>query len=164
MKKIKMVSKTYGINYAIVDDDDYERISKYNWCINTCGYAIAHDINNKGRNILLHRLILNAKKGECVDHISRNKLDNRKLNLRKCSQAQNTYNSASRGGLSRFKGVTWLSENKCWMAQIIKNGKRFHIGSYKKEEDAAIAYNCSARILFGEFGYQNPIEYIQELL
>lgn len=111
--------------------------------------------NNVG---LLHRLIMNAKDNEYVDHINFNKLDNRKCNLRICSKAENTqYQQISTRNTSGYKGVSWDKENNKWYAQIKTNGKHFNLGRFDNKHEAAKAYNIAAIHMFGEFAKLNDI-------
>lgn len=86
----------------------------------------------------MHNLIM-GEKG--VDHINRNGLDNRRCNLRVVSQRTQMANQGSRGGSSRFKGVTWRKERKKWCAKIQVQGKWHHIGYFDDEIEAAKAYD-----------------------
>lgn len=102
---------------AIVDDDDYERVCMYKWRASVMKpqmdgrvnvYAMRTVTVSKGKETTeyLHRAILRAEKGTQVDHINRNGLDNRKNNLRICTNAENNRNRLpSPGGASKFKGV-----------------------------------------------------------
>jgi len=111
---------------ALIDLEDYPRISIHKWCVIKVGqhakyfYALR---NKNGKNVLLHREILNLPKGRIplVDHINGNGLDNRKSNLRVCSNQENSCNQAKRIGktTSRFKGVCWAKWNKKWCARRV---------------------------------------------
>ena len=106
----------------------------------------------------MHRLILNAKKGEQVDHINRNGLDNRKKNLRLCSHSQNGINRPfQKNNSSGFKGVHKYKYGGKWEVSIEKGGKNFYVGVFSDKKEAALAYNKKAKELFGEFAYQNPV-------
>jgi hypothetical protein len=89
-----------------------------------------------------------------VDHIDRDKSNNKIENLREVTGQQNNFNSKSRKGSSQFKGV---NVRKCgkWAARIRKDGKQFNIGEYATEEMAAKAYDKKAREFFGVFAYLN---------
>lgn len=152
---------------AIVDDDDYERVCMYKWRASVMKpqmdgmvnvYAMRTVTVSKGKETTeyLHRAILRAEKGTQVDHINRNGLDNRKNNLRICTNAENNRNRLpSPGGASKFKGVVW---SKCWgkwRSTIRENGKKRHLGYFANEIDAANAYDVAAVRLFGEFSVTN---------
>lgn len=112
-------------------------------------------------HMLLARLVMNAPEGMCVDHINRNTLDNRKVNLRICTGSENGRNSKSKtGSTSRYKGVHVKARtkySKIWIARIGHDGNQIYLGSFTKEEDAAIAYNKKAKELFGEYALLNVI-------
>lgn len=148
MKEI--ISKGYSI---IVDDDVYEWASKISWTIDTSGYT-HYARCGKGR---LHRMILHASTGVCVDHINGNGLDNRRHNLRICSIAENNRNVSKRKGstTSRYKGVYWNKRLKKYEAHIKDKGKVYYLGLYSNEEDAAKAYDIEAARRFGDFARMN---------
>ena len=134
---------------TIVDDEDFEEVSKYKWYTHKDGYACRND---SGKTILLHRFLMKADKESLVDHKNHDKLDNRKANLRLCSKAQNLYNSITRNP-SEFKGVS--KHRRKWRAAKTFQGKRIHIGLYFTAESAAKAYDTKAKELFGDFAYLN---------
>jgi hypothetical protein len=104
------------------------------------------------------RYILNCGFGEIIDHINHDTLDNRRQNLRKCTGTQNKTNSKIyRNNKSGFKGVHWHKRDGTWGASIGYNGKQIHIGYFATLEEAARAYNETARQLHGEFAYLNAI-------
>jgi HNH endonuclease/AP2 domain len=112
--------------------------------------------NENGKTIYLYRHILNAADGLVVDHVNGNPLDNRKANLRICTQTENCYNSAKRSGAkSKYKGVSIRDEAKPFRARITKDGKGCHIGSFETEIEAALAYDVKAKEMFGEFARLN---------
>lgn len=88
-----------------------------------------------------------------VDHINGNKLDNRKSNLRICTDAENARNSSKKSG--NFKGVQWRSDKHKFRARIMDNGKEIFIGYFTNEIEAAKAYDTKAKELFGEFARLN---------
>lgn len=141
--------KLYGKNdlWLIVDIEDFERYSDYKF-YTASGYVCVAPETQK---ILLHRLIVDF---EIVDHINRNKLDNRKANLRSATHGQNMINSGLRkDNKSGYKGV--YLNNKSYEVQITSNGKRVYIGVYKTAVEAALAYDEAAKKYHGEFAYLN---------
>jgi len=89
----------------------------------------------------MHREILGLtiNDGIQTDHVNRNKIDNRRKNLRAVTHKQNGQNVPSQKGASKFRGVTWDKFNKKWVAQAMLNRKSYKIGRFKTEIDAAIA-------------------------
>lgn len=122
---------------AIIDTDDIERIKNYKWGLSG-GYICTHEKR-------LHRIIMNVPKDKVVDHINHNRLDNRKQNLRNCTRGQNSRNTKN------SLGVTWLKQNKKWMAQIMYKRKQIYLGSYFLKEDALKARKAGELKYFGEY-------------
>ncbi len=151
-----LIKLTFG-KFAAVDTEDFNRVSQYNWCAvqdDRCWYA--NTFKRDGTPMAMHRLILNAPKGLVVDHIDHNGLNNRKSNLRLCTNRQNQQNRRpTRGSNSRYKGVHWCNTHRKFRARITHNGERLHLGYFDSEIDAAKAYDKKARELFGEFAYLN---------
>lgn len=149
---------------TIVDDDDFERLSRHKWKAAVGDGVHIYAVRNhkeggrKGtwKELKMHRIIMNAGDGFLVDHINGSTLDNRKSNLRLCSSSNNSMNRrGNRSCSSRFKGV-WLSKKYgTWVASIKKEGKKTCLGYFDREIDAALAYNIAAKELFGEFAYLN---------
>lgn len=162
-----------GNNFALVDEQDYEELSKYNWQLSH-GYAQRHLTNAEceARGIgyktcvRMHNEILGEKVGEQdTDHINSNGLDNRRSNLRRCTTGQNCawarkqlyYGRPDRLTTSQYKGVSFRSDRKRWTAYVGTGQKRQHLGCYATEEAAAAAYNRAARKTYGEFARLNEI-------
>lgn len=128
---------------AIIDARDFPRISKHSWCIDSGGYAIGW---HAGRLIRMHRLVMKARKGQLVDHINRDKLDNRRANLRFCTSGQNRVNAENRSdNMSGHRGVFWSKQAGKWSAQISIGGRQKHLGFFQKKEQAIRAYRSAAR-------------------
>jgi hypothetical protein len=99
---------------------------------------------------------MGAKEGQEVDHINGNGLDNRRVNLRFVTRAQNNMNKAKyKHSKSPYKGVTKYGE--AWKAAIYFEKKRIHLGVFDNAEDAGKAYNAKAKELFGEHARLNII-------
>lgn len=109
-------------------------------------------------HVYLHRLIAGARKGEVVDHINGNSLDNRKANLRICTKAENSRNrKLGPTNKSGFKGVSWEAHTGKWRAKIGTDHKQITIGRFDTKEDAARAYNEAAIKYHGPFARLNQI-------
>ena len=144
--------------FALIDSEDWDKTSGHRWRAGIGGVRTTIYVDRIKRTLQLHRLIMDAPADREVDHKSRNWLDNRKVNLRLCSRAQNSANSPvrSHNKTSRFKGVKKYSKNT-WSAYISINNRTKYIGAFKTAEDAALAYNREALIAFGEFAVLNQI-------
>lgn len=157
MKKIPLTQN----QFAIVDDEDYEHLMQNKWhaILGTAGYYARRAIKRNGKhyNLLMSRAILGIINSSLiVDHKNRNTLDNRKENLRVCTNAENICNrKASRSSTSKYLGVSFLTKRKKWEAQIGKNGKKYHLGQFNTEQDAAKAYDTAAKIYHGEYANLN---------
>jgi len=133
MKKIKL---TNG-KYAVVDNEEFNFLNQWKWYISN-GYA-SRDIFIKGNRkcIYMHRLINNTKENFVTDHINRNKLDNRKSNLRNATGSQNGINRGlNKNNTSGYKGIIWRKDTKKWQVRIRVNYKTFYFGCYKNIKDA----------------------------
>ena len=125
---------------AFVDDEDLSMASQYRWSPSRVNgvtrYAMTglRDANGARRTLYMHQLIADAPKGLEVDHINRNKLDNRKENLRVVSHSVNTHNRKDNAGVNKPAG-----RNK-WKAIIYVNNERHYLGSFDTEEAARAAY------------------------
>lgn len=147
--------------FALVDDCDFEWASQFKWHARQSSagtprfYAQRNVLLPSGKRSMryMHRELLGALPGQEVDHKDRDRLNNRRDNLRFCSRSQNNANSGKRRNAvsSRFKGVTWESRRKHWVAQIQVRGKHFFLGSFASEKRAAAAYATAAQNHFGEY-------------
>lgn len=150
MKKIPL---TQGY-FAIVDDADYDYLNSLgSWHFD----RYAKRVTRKDGVIYMHRLLIDAG-NQSVDHINGNKLDNRRSNLRVCTQQQNVHNTRSRKGTSKFKGVSWDKSRNQWKAVIGYNYRKIQIGRYATELEAATAYNEKARQLHGKYAVLNKVQ------
>jgi len=161
---MKEIQLTQG-KVAIVDDDDFEYLNQWKWFANNqCGkfYARTNIPNKNGKrgSILMHRLILKILKSKLqVDHLNHITLDNRKCNIRVCTQSENLQNcNKYNNNTSGYKGVNYNKINKKWQASIGVNKAKIYIGSYINPIDAAKAYNEAAIKYHGEFANLNKID------
>lgn len=142
---------------ALVDDDDYYRLHAVQWFLSGPGYAAGFaPVNGRFRLVYMHRLILNARPDQLVDHINGDPLDNRRENLRLATPQQNGQNKRlSPLSTTGLKGVGWHKDRHKYHARIQLEGFRFHLGFFTDAEEAALAYDSAARTLFGEFAVCN---------
>ena len=154
MKRIPLAQN----KFSLVDDDDFERLSRHKWKFNH-GYA-ARSVFVKGSKPhrwtieLMHRVVMNVPKGVLIDHINLDSLDNRKENLRFCDKSENAKNVGKRkDNLSGFKGV--CKGPYGWRAYIFIDGKQKSLGTFNNSVQAARAYDKAAKRLFGSFAFLN---------
>lgn len=155
MREIKL---TQG-KKALVDDEDYELISKYKWvCAKEpkVSYALTSIIKNGVRTTMrMHRLIMKIFDPKIqIDHKNNNGLDNRKENLRICNRRQNNMNtSLQKNNTTGYKGV--VRRKNRYVAQTYWDKKHIYIGSFLTAEEAARAYDKKVKELHSEFAKLN---------
>lgn len=105
----------------------------------------------------MHRLIINCQNNKCVDHINHDTKDNRKENLRICTNHENSLNTQkqNRKTSSKYKGVCFDKKSNKWRAIIAYKGKQKYLGTFENEKDAALEYNKHAIEMFGEYANIN---------
>ena len=144
----------------LVSDEDFDALSKVAWWVRE-GYAIRTIyVGGKKRCEYMHRVILGLPYGskDCGDHINMNKLDNRRENLRTCSNAENQRNRGMyRTNSTGYKGVVLHKQSGKFRAQIKHNGVRQDLGQFATAGEAAHAYNKAAIRLHGDFAVLNPV-------
>jgi hypothetical protein len=142
---------------AVIDDEDYAKVSGLTWFLAPTGYAIASThVAGEIVNFYMHRVIAGAGDGQKTDHRDGDRLNNRRHNLRLCTTSQNNMNSAKRiNTSSRQKGVYWSKQKEKWHARIKLNGASTHLGFFADEIEAGKAYNAAAQQHFGEFARLN---------
>lgn len=151
---------------ALVDEIDFDAVSKYKWFAHFDGYNWYAKKKNgiKGtrkrgirhKPITMHAFLMEPPVGVVIDHKDWNGLNNQRRNLRICTHAQNCQNGRQRcANKSGFKGVSWKRRNNKWCAQIAVLGKIIHIGLFGVAKDAAKAYDVAALKHHGEFALTN---------
>ena len=158
---MKRIQLSQG-KYALVDDADFEVVSKYRWHAykhRNTWYAKRNVREHEGINRkteFMHKLITGYAQ---TDHENGDGLDNRRANLRDATDQQNRMNmrKSTKPKSSVFKGVHWLRSTGRWHAEIKLNGRKHHLGFFDDEVVAAAAYNQAASELFGEFALLNPV-------
>lgn len=152
--------------FAIIDEADSPVISSCKWQVraddkHSTAYAMTstrradRTLTTIAMHLVLWRL-WGLPPCEQLDHENRNGLDNRRLNLRPATKAENMSNVGPfRNNSSGFKGVSWCSDVEKWQADITARGSRLVLGRFETPEAAARAYDEAARRLHGEFAYQN---------
>jgi hypothetical protein len=151
---MREISVSRGRFVALVDDEDYERIAAHKWHIHASGYAHRWSAGCGSQRIRMHRAVLGITDSTTIiDHANGSGLDNRRCNLRICTAADNARNARALRH-QHFKGIQRCVRG-LWRARIRIDGKLTHLGVFKNEIDAALAYDAAAREFHGEFACVN---------
>lgn len=157
MKEIKL---TNCDKYTKVSDEDFEKLSKQEWRL--CNGGVVTGTIRAGGEVpsQMHRIILGMPMHiGTVDHIDRDKLNNQRSNLRVCSQSENLYNSKKQTKTSsEYKGVSWCTRDKTWVAYISLKKKSIRLLTSKIEIECAYAYNCAAKFFELQYYYHNQVD------
>lgn len=144
---------------VLVDDEDYEVVSKWNWYVNLskngriCYANRQYRYQGKQVMVAMHRQIMNAPKGRHVDHVDGDGLNNQKINLRFCSHRQNCSNQRKPEGRKGYKGV--YKKGRKWTVGLTHKGAFHYLGLYTCRQAAAREYDKLAKLLFGKFANLN---------
>ena len=144
MKKIKL-SKG---KFAIVDDKDFERLSKKKWHYTLYARRSVVENGKRKSSLMQWEVLGKPRKGLQVDHVNGDKLDNRRKNLRIATPSQNRVNSVKpKNNTSGYKGVIWNRICKKWIAKTSFNKKLIFLGYFTSKLDAYKAY-CEACVKY----------------
>lgn len=160
------LSGEYGIGWTsntnkefYFDLEDYDKIKDYCWNEDNNGYLSTNIYKNT--TIKFHRIILNMTKEDFkkVDHIKHNKLDNRKTELRICTNQNNCMNQGlSKNNTSGVTGVSFHKKTKKWQAYIKVNFRYIYLGLFADFDNAVKARKDAEEKYFGEYSYDNSIK------
>lgn len=136
--EIELFSTKHGVKNTIIDLEDVDKCKNYRWFFVLDGNTFYSYAHKGSTTIKLHRLIMDAPTKIVVDHINRDGLDNRKINLRLCTQKENIRNSKLyKNNSSGYKGISFI-RNK-WRSRIFIEGKDKHLGLFDTLEEAITA-------------------------
>jgi hypothetical protein len=145
--------------HAMVDAQDYERVSRYRWCLSRTGNQLYAYRKHHGKTLRMHQFIMNPPKGMVVDHIDGNGLNNRRDNLRICTPQQNAWNHKRRkepDASSQYIGVhRYKDRPDKWYVKIQRAGAGTYLGPFDSESEAARARDRKAIELFGQYARLN---------
>jgi len=118
------------------------------------------DHNKINHRYYIHKLIgkyfiPNPDNLPLIDHLDGDTFNNNISNLRWASASDNNQNQKKRGGTSQYKGVSWDKHRAKWFSTIYKDNKRYRLGRFNTEEDAALAYDAKAKLLYGNHARLN---------
>lgn len=158
--KIELYDRNRNIKgTALIDKEDIDKVKDFHWNLNAYGLPVC-----TGKFSLPEKVLgVKSTLKEPIDHKNRNRIDNRKENLRKCSQRINIANRGLKPGKSGYVGVHTDNHGKTYFVCIgigkTNQGtqKRLRIGPFKSKVEAALAYNKKVKDLFGEVVFQNEI-------
>jgi hypothetical protein len=133
--------KLSGGAHTQVHDEDYELLMRHKWKLHGQGYACrSTQIKGKYVTVMMHRVVAQTPKDLQADHINRDRLDNRRCNLRNVTGSVNTRNQGiSPRNTSGYRGVTWDKSRGKWQAKTRHNYKTVLIGRFDTAEQAALA-------------------------
>ena len=168
-KQLIIESKKYGTHAVLIDEEDWEKVKGYRWCLSrhhtgrfyVKAYAGTKNTEftirkngyrqKKEIKIRLHRLIMDAKKGQIVDHIDGDSLNNTKANLRFATITENNANrKMASTNKSGYRGVHRANGRRPFVAQISHKNKKINLGAYNTPEEAARAYDAAVKKYRGE--------------
>jgi hypothetical protein len=156
------IALTQG-KFSLVDAADYETVKAWKWhTYHKRGrfYAVRSADEDQPHNpVGMHQQLMGVRgRAALVDHMSGDGLDNRRHNLRLCTNAQNVRNQRLHiDSKSGFKGVDFHKNAQKWRARIVVNYEHINLGLFDTAEDAAAAYDAAAVRLHGEFARTNKI-------
>lgn len=166
VKTVPLHGKKAAGRVALVDDVDYELVSRYRWHVREATYpglrsngpyaqtnVPISESPRRYKSLGMHTLLTGWLR---VDHVDHDGLNNQRANLRPATPGQNNANRRPRiYGSSPFKGVYWYKAGHVWRARFRGDGKEYHLGQFATEEEAARAYDAVARATWGEYAYLN---------
>jgi hypothetical protein len=142
--------------FACVDPEDYAALARYKWCASRQSNTFYAVRSEGGKQLRMHRVIMNAPDGLVVDHINHDGENNLKRNLRLCTKQQNARNQRPhKNGSSQFAGICWHKSERKWYARITDHGRQRSLGLFADERAAARARDDAAAALWGPFAHLN---------
>ena len=141
--------------YFYLYENDWDRVRELSWRIDAMGYIVSSTLTrkNKEQPIFLHRLLMNAKKKELVDHEDTNPLNNRRENLRICTKPNNNRNRSPVKKYGREVSGVSLNKSGTWSAEISHDKVRTRLGTFRTYVEAVQARFNGELEHFGKYSY-----------
>lgn len=158
VRKIRPVEVIDGVGYITaangmtitVDEADIPAVSEFNWSTMHNGYTWYAVRSKNGKLVLMHRQLMSPLKGEQVDHLDRNGLNNTRANMRVCDQSSNNFNKSNATSKTGFRGVYEATCGGKYFAAIKYKKKLKHLGYFLTAEEAYVAYTNAAIEIYGD--------------
>ena len=151
--------------FALIDDEDFDIVSKHKWHAKKYKhtYYAATNIKKEDKKTILrmHRLIINVPDGMEIDHLDHNGCNNQKYNIKVCTHWENMQNKKNQYDVlttTKMKGVYFDNTTKKWKSTIWINGRSKSLKSSDRLEYAIRAYNRASMFYFGERAFLNYLE------
>jgi hypothetical protein len=139
------------VGYAKVDDEDYDTVAAHRWNFNGDKYPRTA-FGWPQTWVTMHLFLVPRPAGMTVDHINGDKLDNRRANLRLCTDRQNNLNRPKQSNnKTGYKGVYVDGRSGKYVAQIRSGGTKHVLGSYAEAHLAYEAYCRACLALHGAY-------------
>lgn len=146
------------IGVFIIDLDDIEKVKYHKWRLDSNGRPITGNCTKSRPRKELSHVLLNVPEGKVVDHIDGNPKNNRRSNLRVCTQSENLCNrSFMTNNNSGCIGVRWSKNRFKWEVEIRKDKKRIHLGRWSDYNEAVYVRRYAEKLLFKEYQYQDNL-------
>ncbi len=158
--QMKEIPLTQG-KVALVDDQDFDWLNQWKWCLKSTGYAVRQiGPAGKRKNIYMHRLILGLTlKNQHSDHINGYRLDNQRSNLRSATPAENARNKGMLPtNKSGYKGAYKRKGKEKWVSRINVGKKTIYLGFFNSPQEAHAAYCEGAKKIHGKFANFGDIQ------
>ena len=139
----------------LVDKEDFYKVKNWSWCVGKQGYPVAN-INHSVKKI--NWVLFPTIKHKVQDHINGNKLDNRKSNIRYCTQNENSKNCGiSKNNSTGVSGVILIKNvhSSKYLARIMVDRKEIYLGRYDTLEEATKVRYEAEKKYFGEYRREN---------
>lgn len=143
--------------HFLIDSDDLQKVKYYKWRLDGCNHIVTGNCTTTRPRKELSRLVMNCNNPDMVvDHINGDPTDNRKKNLRICTQGENVLNkhfmSDNHSGMI---GISWDKHRNKWAPEIRVGYKRWHLGRYADKKEAIYVRWYAEKILFKDFQSSN---------